>query len=353
MTTAKWLLLGLMLGFSTSTALSCGPAVKACGPKECPFGCCDERGSCQVGSSDALCGAQGGSCSACMLAQRCQLGLCTAIGTSRGGGSGGGSGGGTGGGRTGGGLGGGIGGGSGGGGAACSPSNCSGCCSAGSCVSPPSNVNNSTCGRLGGVCSNCTSLGALCSASNFTCVFPTGGGGGATGGGTGGGGPACDGCLSATACVLYSTSSLSSTTCGGGGASCTSCSGQTCNSGNCSAPFIGTAVTRGSLRLVEGNGVNSGRLEIFANGGWGMVCDDNFDLNANGPTVACRELGFSGPGDAGMGTGGQANATGNGNFFLADQVTCLGTESTLGACTHNPYGVEDCIASEAVFLVCR
>lgn len=331
MTTAKWLLLGLVLGFSVSTALSCGPVVKACGPKECPFGCCDERGSCQVGSSDAQCGAQGGSCAACMLAQRCQLGLCTAIGNS--------------------------GGGSGGGGGACGPSTCNGCCSSGSCVTVPNNGSNSTCGSSGGVCSNCTASSAVCSTSTFRCVFPTGGGGGATGGGTGTGGggiaPACNGCLSGAACVPYSSSSLTTTTCGGGGAACLSCSGQTCNSGNCSAPFVGTPVSNGRVRLVEGNGVNSGRLEIFANGGWGMVCDDNFDLNANGPTVVCRDLGFSRPGDAGMGTGGQANATGNGNFFLADQVTCLGTEPTLSACAHDPYGVEDCSASEAVFIVCQ
>ena len=426
MNTAKWMLVGLLSGFLASTAVSCGPAVKACGPKECPFGCCDSAGTCQGGSSDAQCGAQGAACSTCGLAQRCNLGVCTNIGSGAGpgggsgggftgggsgggggvtgGGSGGGfTGGGTGGGATGGGTGGGAtgggggacdgcffqgscvprvnsntaiacgqggitcvscsgtqtcqnyvctsgtgggagggagggtgggatGGGTGGGTASCSPSNCGGCCSGNTCV-PLSANNDTVCGFGGAGCANCAASAGTCNLSTFTCDFSPPDAG------------SCSGCLNTSGtCIPYSTSYQSNITCGGGGDFCQACSGNVCEGGNCGLAAA-TPVGNTRVRLVGGNGVNSGRLEVFANGGWGQVCDDVFDTNLNGPNVVCRDLGFAG-------AVSQANDPGNGDFFLLDQVTCTGTEAQLLQCAHDPFGVEDCASSEAVFITC-
>jgi hypothetical protein len=61
----RFVLLGCVLGFAATFA-SCGAASKACSIKTCPNGCCDESGSCQLGTS-------GATCKACGIQQSCQL----------------------------------------------------------------------------------------------------------------------------------------------------------------------------------------------------------------------------------------------------------------------------------------
>ena len=44
------------------------------------------------------------------------------------------------------------------------------------------------------------------------------------------------------------------------------------------------------IRLADGNSKSEGRVEVFYNGTWGTICDDNFDQSE--AEVVCKELGF-------------------------------------------------------------
>ena len=88
-----------------------------------------------------------------------------------------------------------------------------------------------------------------------------------------------------------------------------------------------------NLRLVDGNGYNTGRLEIFHAGIWGTVCDDLWSqINS---VVACRELGFS------TGSFTRAFPSGRGQIWL-DDVRCSANDRSLRLCQHRGFGSHNC-----------
>ena len=87
----------------------------------------------------------------------------------------------------------------------------------------------------------------------------------------------------------------------------------------------------GSVRLVGGDTLLEGRVEIFLSGQWGTVCDNNWDLAD--ATVVCRQLGYlravEAPRSAAFGAG-----SGPSWYY---SLYCTGTEHNLTECSKYNY----------------
>ncbi|XP_074141681.1 lysyl oxidase homolog 2 [Sminthopsis crassicaudata] len=91
---------------------------------------------------------------------------------------------------------------------------------------------------------------------------------------------------------------------------------------------------------------NEGRVELYYDGVWGTVCDDDFSIHA--AHVVCRELGYV---EAISWTPSSSYGKGEGPIWM-DNVHCTGGEATLAACSSNGWGVTDCKHTEDVGVVC-
>lgn len=100
-------------------------------------------------------------------------------------------------------------------------------------------------------------------------------------------------------------------------------------------PRIGGASTQGE-----------GILQVYHSGTWRPVCDDLFTIQ--GARVACRQMGYP----IQMANYRTQVYTGTDSFWL-DDVTCRGSEGSIGACPHQPYGTENCYASEGIQITCQ
>lgn len=112
-----------------------------------------------------------------------------------------------------------------------------------------------------------------------------------------------------------------------------------------------TPAEQGDIRLVDGpnGGVYEGRLEFLNQGVSGKVCDDVFENDNKGATVACRQLGMSINGSSERDPVVFAADT---KPFWLDDVLCEGTEARLEDCSSDEIGSHNCEHSEDVGIDC-
>ena len=100
---------------------------------------------------------------------------------------------------------------------------------------------------------------------------------------------------------------------------------------------------------MDGSSSTEGRVEVFYNGEWGTVCDDDFDKPE--ADVICRMMGFPGAVsaevEATFGTG-DSNQT-----ILLDDLWCSGYETSIASCSFRRWGSSNCDHDEDAGVVCE
>ncbi|XP_071944172.1 scavenger receptor cysteine-rich domain superfamily protein-like [Antedon mediterranea] len=97
------------------------------------------------------------------------------------------------------------------------------------------------------------------------------------------------------------------------------------------------------IRLSDGS-ESAGRVELYIDGQWGTVCDDNWDIDD--AFVVCRQLGFDG---ASGSYSSNRYGSGEGPIHL-DEVQCTGNETDLLQC--DSQRENDCEHSEDAAVSC-
>ncbi|KAL0994782.1 hypothetical protein UPYG_G00127080 [Umbra pygmaea] len=117
-------------------------------------------------------------------------------------------------------------------------------------------------------------------------------------------------------------------------------------SSNSMTMMTATMTPLSQVRLVNGRNHCEGRVEVWNNGTWGTVCDDDWDMVD--ASVVCRQL------SCGVALVGSISEFGQGSGpILLDNVDCKGGEADLGQCGSLGWGIHNCYHYEDVSVLCK
>ncbi|XP_047186589.1 scavenger receptor cysteine-rich domain-containing group B protein isoform X2 [Scophthalmus maximus] len=111
-------------------------------------------------------------------------------------------------------------------------------------------------------------------------------------------------------------------------------------------PWENSGLRDGSVRLANGQHPCQGRVEVFYQGMWGTVCDDEWVLS--NALVVCLQLGC---GEAVSAHTNSYFGYGTGRILL-DNVKCQGSETDLSECNSMGWGKHNCGHHEDAGVTC-
>ena len=88
-------------------------------------------------------------------------------------------------------------------------------------------------------------------------------------------------------------------------------------------------------------------MEVFHDGEWGTVCDDDWD--GNDAALVCAFLGIAGFSEAVVSS--SVFGEGSGTIWM-DNVDCAGDEGSIERCSRNEWGVHNCGHDEDAGVRC-
>ncbi|XP_038054128.1 deleted in malignant brain tumors 1 protein-like isoform X2 [Patiria miniata] len=120
--------------------------------------------------------------------------------------------------------------------------------------------------------------------------------------------------------------------------------------GNCylNLEVLGCRDFDSMLRLVDGDGKRSGRVEIYHDDVWGAICDNGWDMKE--ASIVCHQLGFL---EAEEATSVSLEESEEEVPIVMNRVSCKGSERRLVDCPFVCSSIQQCNGSHVAGVTCK